>query len=264
MAGRDLLISFDIEADGPVPGPYSMSSVGAAAAALDDGRHLERLDLDAGTFYAELRPISDRFVPEAMAVSGLDRDRLVAEGEDPAEVMTRCARWVSQLGRQHDATPVFTAYPLGFDWLFTYWYFVCFSRTGSPFGHSRHLDIKTAFSQLAGVPVTQSVKSRVPKCLLSARRHSHNALEDAQEQGDLICNIIEWARDLPPVGAERDRLGQLVRETWVGWAQQQPSPKPSWLVPWEQLGESDREADRLIGEQLFMAGRRGRVTQPAP
>lgn len=55
-------------------------------------------------------------------------------------------------------------------------------------------------------------------------------------------------------GTHRDALGQMVRETWIAWAMIQPNPKPSWLVPWERLAESDREVDRLIGEALFRHG----------
>ena len=40
--------------------------------------------------------------------------------------------------------------------------------------------------------------------------------------------------------------GRLVRETWVRWAQRQPDTKPSWLVPWEDLGEDQREVDAEI------------------
>ena len=49
----------------------------------------------------------------------------------------------------------------------------------------------------------------------------------------------------------RSELGKLVREVWIKWAREQPSPKPSWLVPWEQLSENDREVDRRIGETLY-------------
>lgn len=38
------------------------------------------------------------------------------------------------------------------------------------------------------------------------------------------------------------------------WASQQISPKPSWLVPWEQLSEPEREVDRQIGEELWGLG----------
>lgn len=50
--------------------------------------------------------------------------------------------------------------------------------------------------------------------------------------------------------AWRDSLGALVREAWVRWAETQPDPKSSWLVPYAQLGESDKEADRQIGEHV--------------
>ncbi len=49
---------------------------------------------------------------------------------------------------------------------------------------------------------------------------------------------------------DRDWLGRLVREEWIRWATEQPSPKASWLVPYDELDESDKEADRRIGEQV--------------
>ena len=50
---------------------------------------------------------------------------------------------------------------------------------------------------------------------------------------------------------ERNRLGKLVRNLWISWAERQPNPKPSWLVPYEELSEADKEADRVIGEGLM-------------
>ena len=52
----------------------------------------------------------------------------------------------------------------------------------------------------------------------------------------------------------RDSLGRRVREVWIHWASQQNSPKSSWLVPWDQLSESEREVDRQIGESLWAFG----------
>lgn len=52
----------------------------------------------------------------------------------------------------------------------------------------------------------------------------------------------------------RERLGFLVRVIWMNWASEQPNPKPSWLIPWIQLAEPDKEVDRRIGEQLYDAG----------
>ena len=46
----------------------------------------------------------------------------------------------------------------------------------------------------------------------------------------------------------------MVREVWVKWAQEQPSPKETWLLPWNKLSESEKEVDRRIGETLLKAG----------
>lgn len=48
----------------------------------------------------------------------------------------------------------------------------------------------------------------------------------------------------------REALGRRVREVWIAWAKTQPEPKPSWLVPWEEMEEKDREVDRQIGETI--------------
>jgi hypothetical protein len=50
---------------------------------------------------------------------------------------------------------------------------------------------------------------------------------------------------------DREQLGRLVRELWIGWAVRQPNPKPSWLVPYDDLSEADKEADRVIGDGLM-------------
>lgn len=57
-----------------------------------------------------------------------------------------------------------------------------------------------------------------------------------------------------PAPLDRDALGRQVRYVWIAWAYEQPSPKPSWLVPYHLLTESDKEVDRRIGEVLFRMG----------
>lgn len=182
----------DVEADGPIPGPYSMSSFGMSACAVFDGSSFTRLDPAAQTHYAELRPISDDFIPAAAAVSGLDRAVLVRDGADPVEAMTANVAWITAVALEHQARPVFVGYPLGFDWMFTYWYQVNFTG-GSPFGHSGHLDVKTLYAHKAGVPVRTVGKRSMPRHLLSQRPHTHHGLDDAIEQADMFCNIVEWA-----------------------------------------------------------------------
>ncbi|MEW2416111.1 3'-5' exoribonuclease [Streptomyces sp. NPDC046866] len=195
MAARSarpsLYISVDIEADGPIPGPYSMISFGAAVAGLQDGASYTAADPQARTFYRELRPISDQYVPEALAVSGLDRDRLLREGADPAGAMAAFRAWVRKVAQEAGAQPVMCGYPASFDWTFLYWYLMRFGGD-SPFGHSGCLDMKTLYAAKARVPLRAAVKGRMPAALRSTRRHTHHALDDAVEQAELMSNLMLW------------------------------------------------------------------------
>jgi len=185
----DLYISCDVEADGPIPGPYSMTSLGAVVAGSYNGTTYSAADPDAQTFYRELRPISTEYVPAAAAVSGLDRSALERDGADPATAMAEFAAWVREVSG--DARPVFVAYPAGFDWMFVYWYLIRFTGE-SPFGHSSCLDMKTLYAARSGAPINRSVKSAMPRDLHSRRRHTHHALDDAAEQADLFSNLMRW------------------------------------------------------------------------
>ncbi|MFI9544188.1 exonuclease [Streptomyces sp. NPDC052016] len=184
-----LYVSVDIEADGPIPGPYSMLSLGAAVAGVQDGDGFTAADPTARTFYCELRPVSEEFVPEALAVSGLDRDRLRVEGLDPRVAMARFTRWVREVSG--DAQPVMCGYPASYDWTFLYWYLIRFTGV-SPFGHSGCLDMKTLYATKAGLPLRAVAKGTMPRELLSRRRHTHHALDDAVEQAELFANLMEW------------------------------------------------------------------------
>lgn len=52
----------------------------------------------------------------------------------------------------------------------------------------------------------------------------------------------------------REARGRRVREVWITWARAQPEPKVSWLVPWEELDEPQREVDCRIGSALWGDG----------
>ncbi|NYV76500.1 3'-5' exoribonuclease [Streptomyces sp. UH6] len=184
-----LYISVDIEADGPIPGPYSMLSLGAAVAGRQDADGFTPADPQEHTFYRELRPVSDEFDAQALAVSGLDRDRLRREGADPATAMTEFTAWVDDVSPV--AQPVVCGYPVAFDWMFLYWYLVRFTG-GSPFGHSGCMDMKTLYAAKARLPLRAVAKGTMPRHLLSRRRHTHHALDDAVEQAELFANLMRW------------------------------------------------------------------------
>ena len=186
----DVYFSTDVEADGPIPGPYSMVSIGMAVCGTFDGAAFMPVPVDRHTFYAELAPISEDYDPEALAVSGLSREHLVANGRPPAEAMEEADRWVRATAKELGGRPVFAAYPLSFDWTFVYHYFVQYAR--SPFGFSTAIDMKTLYAARSGSPIVASTKRFMPRHLFGDRPHSHNALDDAMEQGELLQNLMAW------------------------------------------------------------------------
>jgi DNA polymerase III alpha subunit (gram-positive type) len=187
----DLYVSVDIEADGPIPGEYSMLSFALCLASRYDGSELEVLEPGPQTtFYAELKPISDRFEQTALDVHGLDRDALARDGAEPEAAMREAAEWIA--GHADGARPVLVAYPLAFDWMFLHWYFVRYTGE-SPFGHATCLDIRSLYLARALTPFDRSGQPSMPAELLPSRPHTHNAADDAQEQAELFNNVFAWA-----------------------------------------------------------------------
>lgn len=182
--------SADVETDGPIPGPFSILSFAIVYAGHFDGIQFKRPENYSRTIYKELTPISENFEPEALRVNGLDRERLIREGEAPDLAMTEASKWVREQARS--ARPVLVAYPLSFDWTWLYWYFIRFSADGSPFDYSQCFDIKTAFAVKARIPISAAGRSRVHPSLFSQRPHTHHALGDAIEQAEIFANIFEW------------------------------------------------------------------------
>jgi hypothetical protein len=188
--GADVYFSADVETDGPIPGPYSILSFALVLAGSFDGEQFNRPRDYRCSFYVEMQPISDEFEPEALRVNGLDRQRLCSEGTLPLVAMEEAARWVrriSGVGR-----PVLVAYPLSFDWSWLYWYFVRFTKEGSPFRHSRCFDIKTALAVKAHIPISDASRTKLLTFLRSNHKHTHHALDDAAEQAEIFANVFEW------------------------------------------------------------------------
>ena len=176
-----LYVAVDAEADGPIPGPYSMISLGMAVAG--------RPDL---TFYTELRPISDDFVPDALAVSGLDRDRLFAEAPTAEDAMRAADQWVRALRKV--GRPVFLAAPAVWDGMFVHWYFVRYVGR-SPFGATGSgVDLRSYWMGRTGVNGSVATRPTILRALDLRLPHTHHAGEDAAE----LAQIFDLVRRQPP------------------------------------------------------------------
>lgn len=81
-----LWISVDVESDGPCPALYSMVSFGAVVVEPNLNR----------TFYGETAPISEDYIPEALAVSGISRSQHERFPE-PRKTMLEFSNWLDSL-----------------------------------------------------------------------------------------------------------------------------------------------------------------------
>lgn len=188
----DMYFSADVETDGPIPGPFSLLSFGLVCAGTFDGNSFVHPPLGQSPhFYCELKPISEHFQSEALRVNGLDRQRLKNEGTDPVEAMSGAAEWI--LRTAGSCRPVLIAYPLSFDWSWLYWYFVSFSKLGSPFSYSQCFDLKTAFAVKARRPISEAGRSKLLPHLRATSVHTHNALDDAIELAEIFAKVFEWS-----------------------------------------------------------------------
>jgi hypothetical protein len=180
----EIYVSTDVETDGPIPGPHSMLSFGSAAYRADQTL--------VGTFTANLDPLEGAAPhPDTMAWWARQPEAWGACRQDtqaPAQAMAAYVAWLEAL----PGTPVFAAYPAGFDFLFMYWYLVRFTGR-SPFSFAA-LDMKSFAMALLGTDFRSTTKRTMPRRWFGAKRHSHVALDDALEQGVLFCNMLAEAR----------------------------------------------------------------------
>jgi hypothetical protein len=161
-------VMVDIEADGPIPGDYSMVCLGAVIveAALDR------------TFRARLKPISERWDPDALAVSGFSREQTLGF-DDPREAMLSFDAWLKQNARDR---MLFISDNNGFDWQFVNWYFHHFLGR-NPFGHS-----STNLGSLYKGLMKDTFASFKH---LRKTRHTHDPVDDAMGNAEALLHMKE-------------------------------------------------------------------------
>jgi len=172
----EILISVDVEAAGPIPGEFSMLSLGACVVGAREQN-----------FYVELKPITRNFEPEAMSIAGFDLADLETHGVEPLQAMLDFERWIARV-TPPGCQPVFVAYPIAFDWMFVAYYFHRFLNR-NPFGIAG-LDVKSYYAGMMGAPYVASGKREMEPQFSGDLKLTHNALEDAMEQAKLFERLL--------------------------------------------------------------------------
>ena len=147
-------IVVDIESNGPIPGDYSMTQLGAVIA----DKNLDK------TFKVNIKPISDKYIADR-----IDESHLV-EAVEAKTAMNNFNDWIKANAK---GKAVFVSDNNGFDWMFVCWYFWHFIGK-NPFGYNS-TNINSLFKGL---------KKNLDINIGDLRKNplSHDALEDA------ICN----------------------------------------------------------------------------
>lgn len=172
MTHKEIFISVDVETAGPIPGDYSMLSIGACLAERPDIR-----------FARKLKPTTHRADPEALAVSGLSLAELEVSGTDPAAAMADFAAWIAAAAGE-EGEPVFVGFNAPFDWSFVNYYFHRFLGK-NPFGFTA-LDIKALYMGASACDWRDTRSSRIAEQLRPALSGDHDALHDALYQAELF------------------------------------------------------------------------------
>jgi hypothetical protein len=162
-------IMVDIESDGPIPGTEDYSMICFGAVIVDDTL--------SKTFYGKLRPISSKWVPEALAVSGFTREETL---RFPEAKLTMC-EFESWLATHNQDRPMFISDNNGFDYSFINWYFHHFLGR-NPFGHS-----STNLGSLY-----KGIVRDLRRNFKHLRRtvHDHNPVNDAKGNAEAFRHVL--------------------------------------------------------------------------
>lgn len=201
-----IYISVDVEASGPSPGKYSMLSLGACVVGNTEK-----------TFYAELKPISFKFVEDNMQIGAsklealnspeireimnrsgerfLDTNwnsfspilalaRLDVVGKEPEKVMSEFNEWILECASKR--RPVMAAAPIVWDGMFINWYFDNFFDGENPFGFNG--EDMNSFARGKDADLWGGTKRFAG---IYKKENLHHAMHDAIDQAKRFEKVLE-------------------------------------------------------------------------
>jgi len=158
----------DVESDGPFLGEHSMVCFGAV-----------KIDPDLKTtFYDKVKPISEKFQPETLAISGFTREQHLTFDEI-RPVMTSFRSWV--LGNNKSGRPVLFSDNVAYDHAWINYYFNL-ADLENPFGYSGRR-IGDIISGLEHDLYFRWKKYRTTM-------HTHNPVDDAKGNAEALLYFL--------------------------------------------------------------------------
>lgn len=170
-------IVVDVEADGPIPHKYSMVSFGAVVVEPTLSK----------TFYGKVKPISEDWIPEALAVSGHSREEH-EKFDNPQLVMEAFDKWIQE---NTNGKPIFISDNLAFDWQWINYYFHVYYGK-NPFGHSG----RRIGDLYCGMKKDTFLNSEWKK-LFRKTKHTHNPVDDAKGNAEALLEFKKMGLKFP-------------------------------------------------------------------
>ena len=183
----------DIEADGPIPGPYSMISLGAVA--------VNREGKELGDFEINFLPLENAkphpttikwfttHAPEALYYCKQNQ-------VSPKEGMNKFGNWLLTLPKPR----VMAAYPAPLDFMWINWYIQTFLADrleqvpfSMPFFDSKGqtaFDIKSYAAAVLQKEYIEINRENYSKEFHDNTKHTHKAIDDAREYAQLLIKLL--------------------------------------------------------------------------
>tara|TARA_Y100000294_G_C8435210_1_gene288466 strand:+ start:201 stop:782 length:582 start_codon:yes stop_codon:yes gene_type:complete len=183
----------DIEADGPIPGPHSMISLGAVA--------VNQVGKELGEFEINFLPLENAkphpnvmkwfttHAPEALKYTKYNQ-------VSPKTGMKKFGNWLLTL----PSPRVMAAHPAPFDFMWVNWYiqtFLADQLEEPPFTYpffdikgQAALDIKSYAAAVLGKDYREIHRDNYPPEFHDNTKHSHKAIEDAREYAQLLIKLL--------------------------------------------------------------------------
>ena len=130
------------------------------------------------TFYGQLRPMTDNYIPDALKVSGFSREETM-EFPEPKETMEKFSNWLS---KESKGKPFFLSDNNGFDWQFMNYYFH-FHLQHNPFGHSS----TNIGSLYKGMEKNMFANFKH----LRKTKHTHHPVDDAKGNAEVLLAMTK-------------------------------------------------------------------------
>ena len=183
----------DIEADGPIPGPHSMISLGAVA--------VNREGNELGDFEINFLPLENAkphpstmkwFTTHAPEALELSKQNQVS----PKEGMNKFGNWLLTLPKPR----VMASHPAPLDFMWINWYIQTFLADRleevpftMPFFDGRDqaaFDIKSYAAAVLQKDYREVNRENYSKALHDNTKHTHKAIDDAREYAQLLVKLL--------------------------------------------------------------------------